>query len=469
MEDDEGCALLFKKKLERHGYQVDLAYDGQEGLELCREQKYDLIAVDYQMPIFGGLEVIERLKARGELPPTIVVTGMGDEKVAVKAIKMGADDYIVKDTHNGYFQLLPSIIEKVLLQRRLMSERQQTLEALRESQRTLLTLMSNLPGMAYRRRNDEQGTMEFVSEGCTSITGLQPADFINNPERPFLSMVLAEDREQLRQEVNQALEECEPFQLVYRIQDVNGQIKWCWEQGRGVYGAEGELLALEGFINDVTESKTLEAQLRASLEEKEVLLREIHHRVKNNLQVISSLLNLQARQISDDRLLSVLMESRQRILSMAGIHEELYRSKNLSRINFKGYLKNLIHDLSSTYKPPNQQVQIDAEIDPVSLGIDQAIPCALIINELFANSLKYAFPNERQGRIHIDFRCNADNHCTLIIQDNGIGLPLELDIRTTKTLGLRLVRILSSQLKAQLDIEREQGTTFRLEFLSKTS
>ncbi|GAI89221.1 unnamed protein product, partial [marine sediment metagenome] len=196
---------------------------------------------------------------------------------------------------------------------------------------------------------------------------------------------------------------------------------------------------------DITERKRAGDQIKASLKEKEVLLREIHHRVKNNLQIISSLLNLQSRYIKDKQVLHVFQESQDRIKSMVLIHKKLYQSKDLARIDFAEYVRSLIADLFRSYKADYGLITLKTNIDNVFLGIDTAIPCGLIINELISNSLKYAFPEGGQGEIRIELHPEKEGKFTLIVSDSGVGFPKDLDFRNTESLGLQLACTLVDQ------------------------
>ena len=214
---------------------------------------------------------------------------------------------------------------------------------------------------------------------------------------------------------------------------------------------------------DITERKRAEDQIKASLEEKEVLLREIHHRVKNNLQIISSLLNLQSRYIKDKQVLHVFKESQNRIKSMALIHKKLYQSKDLARIDFAEYVRSLIADLFRSYKADYDLITLKTNIDDVFLGIDTAIPCGLIINELVSNSLKYAFKGG-QGEIRIDLHSEKEGKFTLIVSDSGVGFPKDLDFRNTESLGLQLACTLVDQLQGTIGLDRTGGTKFKIAF-----
>jgi two-component sensor histidine kinase len=218
------------------------------------------------------------------------------------------------------------------------------------------------------------------------------------------------------------------------------------------------------IVRDVTERKQAEKQIKASLKEKEVLLKEIHHRVKNNLQIISSLLKLQSRSIKDEQTLAMFNESQSRIRTMALIHESLYQSNDLSRINFAEYIQKLVANLLRSYEINSSAIKPVINVDNVLLEIDVAVPCGLIINELVSNSLKYAFPSGKEGKIQVDFYSENERNFTLTVSDNGVGLPKNLNILETKTLGLQLVNNLVDQLEGTVKNNIDGGTEFRITF-----
>jgi two-component sensor histidine kinase len=215
---------------------------------------------------------------------------------------------------------------------------------------------------------------------------------------------------------------------------------------------------------DITQRKLAEAQIQASLREKEVLLQEIHHRVKNNLQVISSLLDLQSQQITEQGTLEVFRESQNRVKSMALVHEKLYQSKDFARINFAEYTESLTNHLFKAYDLKPGKITLELDIDEVILNIDTAIPCGLIINELVSNALKYAFPKNTSGTIRIALHSDADKKFILIVEDNGVGLPIDWDLKTAKSLGFQLVNVLTKQLKGKIEIDPSVGSKFRVIF-----
>jgi PAS domain S-box-containing protein len=210
-------------------------------------------------------------------------------------------------------------------------------------------------------------------------------------------------------------------------------------------------------------AKAHEEKLKKSLMEKELLLKEIHHRVKNNMQVISSLINLQSGYLKDKTAQEALKESQVRIMSMAMIHDNLYRSDEVTGIEFKEYIDHLTKNLLYTYNVKMGKIEIDIQAKDIFIDFDTAIPCGLIINELVTNSIKHAFPDDKKGVITIRLVQDQDQYY-LTISDNGVGIPPEMDVKHSETLGLLLVNSLVGQLEGSLEVTRNRGTTFHITF-----
>ena len=225
---------------------------------------------------------------------------------------------------------------------------------------------------------------------------------------------------------------------------------------------EGRLFVV-GIDRDVTERRRNEEMLEASLREKEILLREVHHRVKNNLQIIVSLLNLQADHADDPRLADAFKDSKNRIYMMALVHETLYRSDNFTNISFNKYIMNMMEHVLR-FHPASSSVDVDFNLENVSLGLGAAIPCALILNELVTNSLKHAFKDRQQGRIQICLKRIENGGIQLGVSDDGSGLPEQIDVNDSPTMGLSLVRMLTAQLSGKLRVKRDNGTSFLIRF-----
>jgi two-component sensor histidine kinase len=257
------------------------------------------------------------------------------------------------------------------------------------------------------------------------------------------------------------------LQQVAQIRHVSNQELWkAATRSVPVRGATlrtyGELLKSLGqaFMHE-RYAVVLSRNLETALQEKIILLKEVHHRVKNNLAVIAALLGMQADSLGDHKAITPLLESQQRVHAIALTHEHLYGTQNLKSIRFDEYADQLATDLCATYSsPPNVRVVVDAE--PIELDLDHAIPCGLVLNELLSNAFKYAFPGGRSGALTVGFERNAEGLLTLSVEDDGVGLPEGFDWRNSSSLGLRIVQILASQLEGDVELRSQGGT--RVEF-----
>lgn len=269
----------------------------------------------------------------------------------------------------------------------------------------------------------------------------------------------------INKKINEALNG-KSSQLELDFQSKKG-IKWLNAFVNPIYDNEGNISEISIVAHDVTNKKQYEKEITDSLKEKEILLKEIHHRVKNNLQVISSILSLQCSYISDEGTLEVLQESRNRIRSMAIIHENLYQTTNFSSIDFAGYIKNLVTNLRSLYYNKHTQVVINYELEEVDLILDQAVPCGLIMNELITNALKYAVEPNKLTIITISVKVEG-NTIYLRVSDNGKGMPEGMIIENNDSLGLQLVQTLVEQLDGSMEYNSNKGTNFLIKFEKQT-
>ncbi len=239
---------------------------------------------------------------------------------------------------------------------------------------------------------------------------------------------------------------------------------WLRWTNQALFDESGAVIEYQSLGVDITIQRSSVRRIRESLVEKEVLLKEIHHRVKNNMQIISSLLSLQMMYVKDPRDRELFLESQNRVKSMALVHEKLYGSGNLAEIYFDEYIEMLVKDIYNSFHKNAGTIALDIRTEKVILGIDQAIPCALIINELISNAMKYAFRDGRTGTVRIEFRRREKDGFRLSVSDNGVGLPADVDPWNTQTLGLQLVASLVKQLNGTLRLDRDGGASFVVDF-----
>lgn len=290
------------------------------------------------------------------------------------------------------------------------------------------------------------------------LYGLEPQSAYIDYER-YMQLIHPEDREAANAVVQEAFQTLAPFDFEHRLIRPDGSIQWLRGRGDVFANAEGAPVRMVGTAQDITDQKEAQIIVANSLQEKELLLKEVHHRVKNNLQIVTSLLRMQGRKTPDPRLLSLLRESRARIRSMALVHEKLYHSKDLTRLDAADYLHDLAADIRKSLSFP-AGMTIQTEVSTFPLSLDRAVTLGLLTNELVANSFKHAFPD---GKGQVLIRAGQDTKLFLEISDDGVGLPSGFDARSPESLGMRLVHTLVEQLGGTLTWNSDHGTTFRIE------
>jgi len=368
---------------------------------------------------------------------------------------------------------------------RNISEREKSAESQLRLEKYYRTLIENASDLIFILSND--GTILFVSPSISRILDYEELDMLGENIFDFIPDNQAKTIDEFLTNNDNNNEECESFE--YCINKKNGSVKTLEAHCTKIFDNEDNLVCIILNSSDITEYKEVVTKLKSntdelekkvqertvdlektnellkiSLKEKEILLKEIHHRVKNNLQIISSLLNLQSSSIPDENIQDIFNDCRNRVNSMSLIHENLYQSPDLNNIDFDKYVKNLADSLQSSYSTKNA-IALNIDIHDVFLNINTAVPCGLIINELVSNAIKHAFPNNTEGEINVSFHKLNNKEYKLIVSDNGIGIPHGLDHENTESLGLMLINTLSeNQLNGKMEFSRDEGTEFKLTF-----
>ena len=503
VEDDQGLAHLIKKNLESTGFQVRCAGIGAEAIDMTSANYHGLLLLDYRLPDMTGKQVIESIRARGHDVPFVVMTGHGDERIAVEMMKLGARDYLAKDT--GLIGLLPGVMTRVFDQLEIEKRLSNTEAELRESQRSLTTLMGNLPGMAYRCLNDDYRTMTFVSSGCIGITGHKPSDFQHNSKIAYIQLVHEDDRDMVLGNVQLAVEQKCPFQLTYRIFYANGAEKWVLEKGAGVYSDACQLEGIEGFIMDVTERRHAEQErekLNSELAEKNKELEQIIYSTSHELR--SPLVNIQGFTKELDCSVSELSsalnnedmpsEVRKKVVpivrsdmtdALQYIHGSIEKMETLvdgllklSRagtvaLNFEGVdMNRLMLDIEDSFEYAIREKNVSLEVESLAPCRGDSVQINQVFSNLIGNALKYLDP-ERPGVVRIS-NTSIGEYVTYCVEDNGIGIPEEdrekvfetfqrLDPQSTsgEGLGLTIVKKILSRHDGSVWIESEPGVGSR--------
>lgn len=427
VDDDETSRYKIGATLRHSGFEVWDAGSGQAAIELAHNQP-DLILLDIKLPDMNGFEVCRRLKndpQTSSIPILHLSASRNDSSAAVQGLEGGADGYL---THPIDSTVLVATINALLRAKRAEIQWQTTFDSIRDGI-CLLSLDKKI--LKYNKAFQEM--LDFKNDlrnsDVDSFLKSRSEDF--TPDQPNQEFQIGD------------------FWFGMSLHDVRN----------GIGQPNGFVLTLV----DITGRKQAEDIVRASLVEKEMLLQEIHHRVKNNLQVIVSLLGLQSQQVSDSQALSVLEESRDRIKAMALIYENLYRERDSAGVNLSSYLKTLANQIVSGYSR-SKNIELIYNSDQVAVDLNTAMPLGLILNELLTNSLKYAYGDVSHGILEVSLH-KRDNSIELLIRDNGLGLSSEATLTDSKKLGWKLINLLIRQIDAQLEILWDlPGTNMRITF-----
>lgn len=327
----------------------------------------------------------------------------------------------------------------------LISKREEQLDFITSNMMDLIT------------ETDNNGHYKFVSASSNQLLGYSPDKLMR---KSFFQLVHPDDLEPLKQDLKKSVRTNENIRMKYRAKNEDDKYIWLETMGKPVFNDR----VLKGFIyssRDITDQKKSEEFINKSLIEKQTLLREIHHRVNNNFQIVSSLLNLQSRNVVDPADKDLFIQSKNRVKTMAMVHEKLYQTENLSSINFSDYLKTLIHSLINESENKSN-IELAMDIEDIELNLETSIPCGLIINEIVSNSIKHAFNNDMNGKISV--KMYRDNGFILIIGDNGMGNIKQHDLDNSQSLGLSLIRSLVEQLEGKIQLLEGEGTVYKISF-----
>jgi len=530
LEDSVYDAELIEYELRREGIDfISKIVETEETFNNALHQKEpDIILADHSLPSFDGITALAIVKKKYPEIPFFFVSGKIGEEFAVEMLKNGATDYIFK---NNLSKLVPAIkraleetrekaerrraeesllkahveLEKNVKERTMeleeanhdlkmeISRRKQLEEELQESEKKLKDIIHYSPVPQFVIDADHKvvywnKALEAQSNfNINEIVGTKKQwKAFYKEKRPCMADLLVDSRfDDIPHYFNNKYKKsrilddaCEAIDFFPSIGEKGS---WLHLTAAAIRNSKGEIIGAVETLQDISEQKDAEEEIRKSLKEKEVLLREIHHRVKNNLQIISSLINLQSNHLEDPKTSETFREIQNRVKSIALLHEKLYQSDDISKINLADYIPHIALDLYKSYGV-SSNIKLDMDVDDVYLDINKALPCGLIINELLTNSIKHAFPadtvrgqkngtltsskeksNSDNGIIHISLHENGDI-CQMTVCDNGIGYPDDMDIDKIDTLGLRLVDGLRAQLNGQIEIKTQNGAFFKLTF-----
>ncbi len=352
-----------------------------------------------------------------------------------------------------------------------ITESKKAEEILRANEQLTRTVIENSPiGISIR---DMHGTLILSNEAWQKIWGLTKTEIVAYSKTR--EKLVFDDKDKYLsahfEEIRRVYEKGGEYYIPELKLSIPKKDKanWISQLFYAITDDEGKVQRVVILTEDISERKKASEQIKNDLHEKEILLNEIHHRVKNNLQVISSLLKLQEYYMKDKKVLEIFRKSENRIRSMALIHQKLYETRDFVHIDVESYIKGLSKMLFGSYEISPAKIKLELEIQNIALDISRAIPIALILNELISNSLKYAFPEDKRGEIKIVLKEIKKNNCSLIYKDNGIGLPDNIDHKTTNTLGIQLINMLTQQISGEISLLKEEGALYNITFKTKSS
>ena len=426
------------------GYSIDdlLSFSPRKVLELAHPDDREKLLGNFRKRI-AGLNVSPHYQFKG-------LSRQGKTKIL--ELYSNKIDYNGKPAIQG---IILDITEQVAAQ-----------EIINQRTKLIETILNNIP-MGIIVNDIETGDSTLMNKEFREIFGWREGKPLN--AKNFFNKIFTDPelRKNLSSKIKADLKEKKPENMFWdsiEINSRNGEKKYLSIKNIPLYDQKLMILT----VQDISERIKTETELQNSLREKEILLREIHHRVKNNMQTITSLLDLQAESISDPKSKKALKSSQSRIRSMALIHERLYKSEHLARIKAREYIKGLIEYLEGTYQTSDTNIEIKTNVENLFLNLDTAIPCGLIINELVSNCMKYAFTENFSGRVLVKLCKLGDENILLQVKDNGTGIPENINPLNSPSLGLQLVSLLTKQINGQLKIETMKGTNISISFPVKS-
>ena len=461
------------------GYNVNAMSDEDDIFKDLDEESPDCIILDINLPDKKGLKLCSRIKSNAALMdiPVIFVSAINETDNICDAFNAGGVDYILKPfrreevlakvKNHVAMSRMKRRLEEVVHERTVELTRTNTLlvdtveeyrnilKDLQENETLLLTIALNIPN-SYLAIIEKDYTIGFASGQEFKKIGIDPWRLIGLS----IDKVFKDKTEVVKEFFNKAFSGHESsFELYFNNQ-------YQFYKTVPLINASGEVQRILTVAENITERKEADIRIRESLHEKETLLREIHHRVKNNMQLVSSLLSLKADSSGNYELENVFRTLQSRIFSMSLVHEKLYHYKHFSKINFKEYIKELIAEIKKTFtdEENGRSVVFDVDLDNEYLSIERAIPCGLILNELVMNSFKHAFVDQINCRIDLRFKKDLDGAFSLSVKDNGTGLPENFDVLKSDSMGMVLLRELTNQLHGKIILATGDGTEFRIVF-----
>lgn len=496
IDDEKFIRHSFRAFLEDMNYEVFEAENGRIGVEVCRRVQPDLVLLDLRMPELDGLQVLKILIKDFPHLPIVVVSGVGIASDVIEAIHYGAWDYVLKPIQD--LQILKHAITNALEKAQLLKDNKKYQENLEDmvvertrkleetnqelkreiknrkyieenlfkSQKMLSSILETVPDIIYRL--NREGKINFISNAVENYD-YNTNDFL---ERKIDDFIHPDDLDRsfwhLRTR-RTGTRRTQNFEIRLFKKEESRYCPTFMLESEGIYSDDNKaaFLGTQGVFRDISLRKEAENKVKKSLAEKESLLREVHHRVKNNMQVILSLLSLQMKDIKNEEIQNILKDSQNRIMSMAIVHESIYKTDNFAEIRMDNFVRNLYSQIAQSYKI-QQQIDLHFQLEKLFVTLDSSVPLAIILNELFTNIFKHAFIDQKNCQIVVNMKRIDATHAIVSVMDNGVGMPDNMNLEKPETMGLSLITTLTRQLSGKLSIEKlDPGTKISVSFDTK--
>lgn len=447
VEDEALTSMEIEAYLELWGYSTLVAPAGEEAVKLALEHEPQLILMDIVLKgEMDGINAVEKIKDVIDVP-VIYLSAYNDEMNQNRAKSTMPHHFLSKPFNK---QELKFTIEMALIKHEM--ERK-----IRASEKHYRLLADNVTDVISV--HEPTGLVKYISPSCKNVMGYDVEECIGTIGYNFVHPSDVEDLKKAQTNLKSNYS----YSTEFRLEKKDGSYLWVEANGRGIF-QKNQLKEIIIVTRDISQRKFIEEKLKKSLEENKMLLREVNHRVKNDLMLISSLMNLQCKHTENQEAIDILQETRSRAYSMALVHQMIYKSSKLEYMDFEDYIGYVTTELFRVYQKEEQLIKLKTDLEEVLLDANVSIPLALILNELIVNALKHAFPDRKEGIIEIKLHKTSDGYVSLEVADDGIGAPAHFNIENTDSFGFEIIKSLVVQLKGSLETDFSNGTKINIRF-----
>jgi PAS domain S-box-containing protein len=458
LEDSFEDMELISVQLSDAGYQIDVTHaENEESFRKAIQKKqYDCILSDFKLPDFDAFSALKICREFAPNTPFICVSGSIGEETSIELLKQGAVDYVLKDRPIR----LPFAVQRALDEAKEKAAHFKAEKDLIESEKRFRQVAETAQEWIWEV--DVDGMLTYSSPVIENLLGYTPDEVVG--KKHFYDFFSDEKFVESKKSALEIISKKKTFRNFENTNiHKNGTRVILSTSGGPVFDHKGNITGYRGVCEDITEFRRAQIQLEKNLEEKNLLLRELYHRTKNNMQVILSMLKIQMRTINDDRITDVFNDISNKIKAMALAHQKLYEAEDLSNICLSGYIQDLLRHLTYSFSPITKRIELHQALEDIIVTIDKAVPLGLILTELISNAFKHAFPDERDGVISIELYASPPNKMILEISDNGIGIKDHRSIHEIKGMGLENVfNLVEHQLQGHLECVVDQGIRWRI-------